>query len=335
MANRYAELVVGNNNWSDIGIWKATTGGATGASKPTSADNVFVNADSVQGGGATLTIDEAAFCLDMDWTGATDTPTLAGSSTLDVRGSLTFITAMTQTYTGTITFSATSSGKTITTGGMLACALTFFGASGGWILQDEVNIGSKQFRIERTSLDTNGNNISCGNFNKLNANAFTLTLGTSVVTCLQWFITNPLTLNAGTSTIRVTATGAFSGNGAIYINVELNGTAHTISGDNTFKLLKIGRAAAVTITGTAASTQTVTTLLLGNTINVVTLDSTGAAWTIQGNRGYFEGDYMDIADVVCTEANLYYAGDHSTDSTGNTNWTFTRKVRPGLFSWRR
>lgn len=159
------------------------------------------------------------------------------------------------------------------------------------------------------------------------AGTATVTLGSTTQTTGAWV--NGGTVAANTATIIVTGTGVFTGGDqSTYYIVELNGTAHTISGDNTFSQLKIGRATAVTVTGTAASTQTVTTLLLGNTINVVTLDSTGASWTITGNRGYFEGDYMDIADVVATEKSLYYAGDHSTDSTGNTNWIFTRKVRP-------
>jgi hypothetical protein len=59
----------------------------------------------------------------------------------------------------------------------------------------------------------------------------------------------------------------------------------------------------------------------------MTIDSTGAAWTLTGNSGYCELDYMDIANVTAGYKDIYYAGDNSTDSGGNTDINFTRKIR--------
>ena len=78
MADRY--WVGGTGNWSDTSHWSATSGGAGGASKPTSADDVHFDANSFSGAGQVVTINENTACKSMDWTGATNTPDLAGAS---------------------------------------------------------------------------------------------------------------------------------------------------------------------------------------------------------------------------------------------------------------
>ena len=65
---------------------------ATTASVPTSADSVYAG---TIGTGATLTVDATADCLNMDWTGATNTPTLnIANRTVHTYGNVTFILNM-------------------------------------------------------------------------------------------------------------------------------------------------------------------------------------------------------------------------------------------------
>ena len=70
MADRFL-VGTGSRTWdgSNTAIWSATSGGATGASAPTSADNVFIDANS---GTATITVASTAACnnLTVTWTAA-------------------------------------------------------------------------------------------------------------------------------------------------------------------------------------------------------------------------------------------------------------------------
>ena len=68
MANRY--WVGGGGTWdgTDTSHWSATSGGSSGASVPTSADNVFINASS---GAGSIVIQSGAICADLNTAGYT------------------------------------------------------------------------------------------------------------------------------------------------------------------------------------------------------------------------------------------------------------------------
>ncbi len=348
MADRFW---VGNSgNWSDnTNHWSASQGGAPGASKPTSADRCrFIGGFTIAG--QTVTVDEPANCNGIDFTGATNSPTLAyGGFALQVTGpaSVIFISAMTLTG-GT----AANTGLYLLGGGLLQLTtngsshperLTFAdGGVNGVTLEllDDITFTTGILPREGT-FTTNGHTLNLG---ALSANASsgvtTINLGASVVNCTTGFniipaVTGTVVLNSGTSTINCTATTTFQGNGQTYNIVNLNGTAHTITGNNTFAQLNLRPTGAQTITGTAGSTQTVKRFFIASHgKNVITLNSTGAAWTLTGNSGYFEDDYLSLTNVVAGYARTYFAGDHSTDGTGNTNWIFQRVIRPSLHGGR-
>ncbi|KKN36479.1 hypothetical protein LCGC14_0773020, partial [marine sediment metagenome] len=169
MANRF--WVGDTGNWSDaLNHWSATDGGAPNASKPTNADSVFFTANSFSIAGRVVTVDEIGSCLDMDWTGATDTPALGGASGLNIRGSLTFIAAMTAPMSGGgYTLSATSP-KTITTAGVtLNTAISIGGVGGTWTLQDDLNLGTNALTQLRGTLITGGFTLTVGSFNQSGA----------------------------------------------------------------------------------------------------------------------------------------------------------------------
>jgi len=114
MANRY--WVGGTAAWDGTAgtKWALTSGGAGGQAVPTSADDVFFDANS---GANTVTISTGnTGAKSITCTGFTGT--LAGTAAITVSGSITLVAGMTFSYTGTVTIAATatitSAGKTFT-----------------------------------------------------------------------------------------------------------------------------------------------------------------------------------------------------------------------------
>lgn len=265
MADRY--WVGGTASWDATAgtKWAATSGGAGGETVPTSADNVFFDAAS---GAVTVTVAATANCADLTFTGFTGT--FAGTSALNVYGSLTLSTGMTRTYSGALSMLATTTGKTITSNGKTLASLTFAGVGGGWTLQDAFTpLGT----ITHTNgtLDTNGQSVSCGAYSNTGSATRALTLGASTFTCTvtatAWTIASAtgMTLTAGTSTIRLSGNGGdFSGGGLTYYALEFTGgstslgSSSLISGANTFTNLKVIPGANTAILLAISATQTVT-----------------------------------------------------------------------------
>ena len=318
-------------NYNDVNTWSATDGGAVGATVPTSANNVHFTANS---NGKTLTVNVASSCLDMV-ADTGNTATLAGSSALNIYGSLTFHADMTKTYSGVISFRATAAGKTITATGPLACELNFAGVNGGWTFQDSINIGAQQLSAMFSSINTNGQTVTCGTFYSAysGGNARTITFGASVINCTEFNMVNVtnLTLNEGTSSIRVTGTGAFAGGGETYYEVQLNGTAHTISGSNTFTNLILKADTTQTITFTDGTTQIVTTpTLTGSVGKVKTLQgSSTGGWIISKASGTVSVSYCTISYSTATGGAEWLAltVNHNVDGGSNVGWIFT--ITPG------
>jgi len=320
-------------NWNTVEAWSAASGGTGGASVPTSADNVFFDALSFTGASQVLTVDASANCLDMDWTGATNTPTFAGSEALAIKASLTFIAAMVQTYTGTITFTANVTGETVTVGGTLACPFSFYGTGGGWTLQDTFNIGTQRLNLSRGTLSTNNQTITCGELRANGTATRTLDLGSSIVNCtsLTIDVITGLTLDEGTSSIRVTGTGAFAGGGETYYEVQLNGTAHTVSGANTFANLVVANSAVITFTHT--TTYTMADVSIGTSVQLVSSSpGTGYTLAVTGASVTGVGAGLSMVDATVTMAGapankLYWVQDTGNWSDDNNHWS---KLSGGL-----
>src|SRR5690348_13596722 len=84
--------VGGTGNWSDYAShWATTSGGNVfHVTIPTLNDNVYFDANSFSAASQSVTFDNTfIYCNNMDWSGATNTPTVYGlSSKLNVYGSL-------------------------------------------------------------------------------------------------------------------------------------------------------------------------------------------------------------------------------------------------------
>ena len=261
MANRY--WVGGTGSWDGTAgtKWAATSGGAGGASVPTTADDVFFDANS---GASTVTIAAGnTGCKSMTCTGFTGT--LTGTGTLTIAGGFTLVSGMTCTATGpwTITGSGTliSGGKTIpflqiSTAGITVNQgddFTFTGSSTtniGIIRLLRGTYNTNNYNITWTASNNAGGGISVGgspNARAMNLGSSTITItyiATSNIPVFDATTISNLTFNAGTSTYKVISPfgGTFVGNGLTFYNVEFtnlatNSAAITITGANTFNNL--------------------------------------------------------------------------------------------------
>jgi len=213
--------VGGTGNWTDATHWSLASGGTGGAGVPTVEDNVFFDASSFTAAGQVVTVigdvSNNARVLNMDWTGASNNPTLAGASTVNLRinGSLTLNPNMTFNFAGPIYMEATETGKTIFSGGLPLDNNHFYinGAGGGWTLQDGLNLGGQTLYLVNGALNTDNQPVNAGIFNSNYTNTRTISLGSSVVTLTTtndavYFRGENLTFDAGTSMVKLTGSGA-------------------------------------------------------------------------------------------------------------------------------
>ena len=260
--------------------------------------------------------------------------TLAGTGFWYIYGSLTLpATGLTRTFTGRIEFWATDS-RTITTNGVtLASTLVFAGTGGTWTLQDALNNGGGTIQINAGTLDTNGKNLTCGNIS--GTTAATLTLGASTVSAITFSIDAPVTVNAGTSNITLSAVNASIGNSANYTgntfyNVTFSSNAVTtcaIWGNNTFNNLTFTTPAAAGISNVVLyGNQTVNGTLTiagadGAKRYFVRSDTIGTARTLTVATVGTLTD-VDFRDITVAGASSPWSGTRLGDCKGNTNITF-------------
>jgi hypothetical protein len=267
--------------------------------------------------------------------------TLAGTSIgLTVSGSLTFqATNFTRTYTGTTTFNATTTGKTVTTNGVaFGTSVTFDGVGGGWTLGSAFSCTNGALTLTNGTLNTSASNysITAGSFLSTGAATRTLTLNASTVTLSLangFSVTSTLTLNAGTSTINVGATGAaFDGAGLTYYNVAFTSTAtttnnKTLTGANTFNNFSISAPAAAALNETTISAnQTINGTLTvsganGNRRLFIRSDILGTSRTLTCAAIAATTD-VDFSDITIAGAAGTLSGTRLGDCIGNSNITF-------------
>ncbi len=322
MANRF--WVGGTGNWSDaLNHWSASTGGAPNASEPTSSDNVYFDANSFDGASQVVTVDaHSTVCLAMDWTGATNTPTLSGAFNFGFYSDVTFISAMVVSFTGNFIPIGTTS---LDMGGLATSSLQINNGNPSTLtlLSDFVTTGN--WRHTWGTIITGGYTVTCGGIaDEGNAGTQVWQMGSSIINCTAWNYTNAAnpTSITGTGTIKVTGTGVFSGQGKTYYAVELNGTAHTISGSNTFRILSLNPAGAQTITFTDTTTQTVV-LMERTGSGLITLQGSGAGgWTLTKTSHRRIGlEDMSISRSIVIPRRVWYAPS-GIDGGNNVDWLF-------------
>ena len=148
-ADGYESLTVvrywvgGSGNVSDTNHWSQFNGGAPGASLPTATVNCYWTALS-NPTAYTTTVDSSFNCADMMFEEApatSGTITLAGSGTLASWGSVSFLSGMTSSHSGTFDLRKSSGTGIVTTNGVtLSCSFNVYSGSGTIQLGDNLTI---------------------------------------------------------------------------------------------------------------------------------------------------------------------------------------------------
>jgi len=249
MADRY--WVGGTANWDGTAgtKWSATSGGAGGASVPTSADDVFFNAAS---GASTVTIATGnTGAKSITCTGFTGT--LTGIASITVSGNITLVTGMTYSHTGGVTIDGTA---TLITAGKAFSTLGINGAGITVTLGDALNTSTRTVAVTQGTFTTSASNysITAGALISSNTNTRTISLNGSTVTLsaatpIDFLISTNLTFNGGTSQINCSnSTATLSiGGGVTFYNVRFTSTTaattKSVTGQNTFNDLTMATSA--------------------------------------------------------------------------------------------
>lgn len=335
MANRYWVGGAGTWNTSSTTNWSTSSGGASGASVPTSADSVFFD----QAGTYTVTMtgSTAAPLNCLDWTVSAGTVTFSGNlsatNAFNVYGSITMVSG-TVPNTSAVWLAATSS-KTLTYSGTFTSTLTLnmVGTGGSWTLGAALTASNSTIVLTDGSFST-----SASNYNvtvsaitvSANSNTKVMSLNGSTVTCGTFTnsSTGGFTFNAGTSTYVGGTNPQRITSGGITFNVVRMGSATTVFQDD------LSCASLDTIPTTGGSY-----IILGGNITVSGLLTTGTTTysttpyrrmfyksSIPGTArtitaGSFSVFYTDFEDITKSGAAL--TGTSVGSCGGNTNITAT------------
>lgn len=328
--------VGGTATWdaANVNSWSLTSGGSGYFAVPTSLDNVVFDANS----GTTFTVTPStATCRNVTISGVSGM-TLTGTGALTVSGSLSFPSSglTISAYTGTLTFAATTTGFTITSGVNFVCPIVFNGVSGVWSLGSAITCTSATgLGLTNGTLDINGYTLTCVTV-AINAGTKSIIFdGSNLVLTgngtTVWNNANPtgFTTSAGSANGTISLTSAsnktFVGGGSTYAaTLSVGGAGNLrVSGNNSFYDL-----ACTTVPGTirltAGSTNTFTNFtLFGTAGNLVTLNSltAGTQATISKASGTVSAYYLLIKDIAATGGATWNAYN-STDNGNNTGWNF-------------
>jgi hypothetical protein len=327
-------------NWSD------TSGGLGGFSVPTSVDTViFDSLSNATGYTVTCTATQLR-CGAITFSGPlTGNVTWAGTAPLAVHGNFTLpATGITLTYSGQITLSGSSTGKTITTNGTsLAGILVINGLGCGWTLGSACTVNGSEFNLTAGSFDTAGYSFTLSQFAATGFRSTsglnrTLSLGASAFSFPTATIdsTPNFVFNKGTSTITITANSPqiqiIAGGSAIdFYNITV--TSSSPSTSVTFPALT---ANVITIpqinSGTSRSlifrgNCTINTLTLSASTNAtlrttVRSDTAGTTRTLSIGTFTAGATDWDFQDIAVTGAAAPISGTRFGDLKGNSGITF-------------
>ena len=321
MAARF--WVGGTGTWdaSSTTNWSASSGGASGASAPTSSDDVTF--DTLSNATAyTVTLTGTPACLSLTM-GAplAGKVTMAGSGTLSLYGNANFsggTAGITRTYTGQITWATLVTATfTFTSNGVTFASTLLFpgsGASGTFRFLDAFSTTgdiTQQAGATGRTIDTNGQSITVGRFQPSGSS---VTMGASTITVTGNVVDFSAggTVTCGTSTITCNAAVTFSGGAQTFNIVTMPGSS-TINQANTFATLTITGSASTnlfsiggnqTISGTLTLNGNSSTNRLQVASTVLGTSRTLTAATVSVSNA----DFMDITG----------AGAGSWDLTGAT-----------------
>lgn len=336
MANRY--WVGGTGSWNSTANWSASSGGASGASVPTTGDNAYFDQASTY----TVTLDISISVTDFIVSAGTVTINL-NAQVITIAGSFDCVAATTYTsFTYEVTYSATTAGNTIKNA---PPAVARFTGTGTWTLQSNyLGASNGNFRVNAGTLNCNGYNITLNGLGRLQAYGGTINFGSGThnfastvetsastlnfdsSTCSSGsFDLSGATVNAGTSTLTING-GTLTANGKTLYNVNFNLLGGSITGAVTFNNLTITENAATPsrIVFTIAANQTVNGSFTATSAGItkrtlVTSNTAGTARTITAATVNISN--CDFRDITGAGAGSW-TGTSIGDMKGNSGITF-------------
>jgi hypothetical protein len=349
MADRYW-VAGGTGNYNSTTNWSATSGGASGASVPVAADNVFFNASS---GVGTATINVASNCRDLNLTGFLGT--LNFTNTLSVNGTLLNFGLGTYTVTGTANLRLLSAGMTITSNGTtytgnvefvnnavvytladnMSCSGTITAISanpiingntlfiGGNLTNSTTNLisGTTAFVFNGTGTWSNTSNGRLTNNTTINTSG-TLTLGANV-----YYSTGTLTYTAGTvittgNTLFIGAATTLNTNGITWNNINTTFTGAITLGSN-LTLTDTLTVVAGTLSFVLGGFNLISTnanLTIGAGTFTMPTNQTFKTFTVTG-IGNLNGNTLTITENITVGGSSSISGTTTIIYAGTGTWT--------------
>lgn len=323
----------GDGNWNNTNNWSTSSGGSSGASVPTSSDDVFFDENS---GSGTSTVNADSNCKNLDFTGFTGT--LAGSEDINIYDSLTLASGMTASFSGDLYFLGTDT-HTITSNGRILASVNLYvgpdSTNGGtYNIQDTLDLGYSILSLRSGTLNTNNNTITAALYlSGTTTNNRTLNLGSSTIEISGLMLPSyyTLTFDAGTSEITFKGNSTFSGGDRTYYNLIIAGsnTYSSLSGANTFNNLTINGTSGVKAWYCNVSgNQTVTGTFTANGTSITTRvwiksSSPGTSRTITAATVSLSN--VDFSDITGAGVGTW-SGTSVGNGLGNSGITFTTPV---------
>jgi hypothetical protein len=252
----------------DVTVDATTSGAITLSGAATAFRDLTISATAA---GCTWSQGFAVTCRNFDFTGFGGAWSSSGAS--NVSGNFTLSGAMTRTYTGALTFNATSGTKVITSNGItLGGTTTFNGVGGTWQLADNF-ASTSTATLTNGAFISNGKSLTCSAFLSSNTNTRSIDISNSTI---RVSALNTGVFNLGTSAgLTVTATGSIiivDNTGGV-VGVQTLSLASFTFSDVQF----IGTAmTGLTINGANPSFRDFSTTTLGASVNLVT--TVGSSW---------------------------------------------------------
>lgn len=337
--------VGGTGSWNESAHWASTSGGAGGSGRvPLVQDSAKFDANSFSGAGQTVTQTPGTTCRDIDWTGATNSPTYNLTTVATVfYGNVKLISGMTfsttgnsQTYSGRRVGILTSAGKSYTGTNFLISAPGGTCKAGDALTATNLTVAYGTY--DDGGFTTNTSVVNLSSVTTTRAVTLTGTMNVNGTTGVIWAnsaLSVNLTLTLTGSTIVLTSVGAtaktFQGADMTYGNITVQGDNITIQGNNTFQVMSVNNAALTNgLKINAGSTQTVSDLTTNGSVgNLAKILSTSASTYTISSTNPVDLDYISIGQMTAAGSTPFYAGDNSTDAGSNTGVTFTARPSGG------
>ena len=350
MADRY--WVGGTASWDGTAgtKWAATSGGPGGETLPTSADDVFFDANST--GTTTIAIGNTG-AKSITCTGFTGT--ITGTGNISVVGSVTLAPGMTYSHIGVVTFTGTG---TLTTAGKSFGSVSVNGTLASIALGDALSCPARTISVLAGTFNTNNYSVSCGTFNTSTSAARTVALGSSTLTVTAGSSaafgassTTGLTFSAGTSLLVVSGAGGgidagnLTFNDISYTSTSASARYFSITSCNNLTFaagtgacpLSVGRSVTIngtlSCTGTAVSTRgfirsstigsSVTITAAAVSVNDCDFRDITLAGAAAGASPVRAGDCGGNSGIIFPAPKTVYRVGSSTTFTATNAWALT------------